>query len=86
MNVITLKLPESLDAALLAASKQRGLSKSAVVREALELSLGLHQSRSGSAARWAAHWRGRLASPSKSSRGATEDDARLAHLLAKHLR
>lgn len=87
MNVITLKLPESLDAALLAASKQRGLSKSAVVREALEQSLGLHQTRAGGAARWAAEWRGRLATQAKGPRRAIEDDeGRLAHLLAKHLR
>lgn len=87
MNVITLKLPESLDAALLAASKQRGLSKSAVVREALEQSLGLHQTRAGGAERWAAEWHGRLATQAKGPRRAIEDDeGRLAHLLAKHLR
>lgn len=86
MNVVTLKLPEELDAALRAASEQRGLSKSAVVREALERSLGLHEKRAGGAARWAAQWRGRLSVPAKNSRGSTEDDARLAHLLAKHLR
>lgn len=86
MNIITLKLPEDLEAALRAASKQRGLSKSAVVREALQQSLGLHEKRAGSAARWAAQWRGRLSVPAKGSRGSTEDDARLAYLLAKHLR
>ena len=87
MNVVTLKIPEDLDAALRAASKQRGLSKSAVVREALELSLGLHEKRTAGAARWATQWRGRLSAPAKGARGASEDaDARLAHLLAKHLR
>lgn len=86
MNVITLKLPEYLDAALRAASEQRGLSKSAVVREALEQSLGLHEKRAGGAARWAAQWRGRLSVPAKGSSGPTDDDARLADLLAKHLR
>jgi len=39
MNVITLKLPAALHAALKEVSRQRGLSKSAVVREALEQSL-----------------------------------------------
>lgn len=86
MNVITLKLPERLHEALLAASKQRGLSKSAVVREAIEQLLGLHESRAGGAARWASQWRGRLAMTAKGSRGPPADDARLAHLLAKHLR
>lgn len=86
MNIITLKLPESLHAALLAASKQRRLSKSAVVREALEQSLGLHESRAGGAARWVSQWRGRLAVPARGVRDLSEDDARLAHLLAKHLR
>lgn len=87
MNVITLKLPESLDAALLEASRQRGLSKSALVREALEQALGLHEARAGGAARWAAQWRGRLAAaPADTLREPSEDDARLAHLLAKHLR
>ena len=54
---------------------------------ALEQSLGLHQTRAGGAARWAAEWRGRLATQAKGPRRAIEDDeGRLAHLLAKHLR
>ena len=36
MNVITLKLPDDLNTALKEVSRKRGLSKSAVVREALE--------------------------------------------------
>lgn len=87
MNVITLKVPEDLDAALRAVSRQRGVSKSAVVRAALEQALELHEARAASAARWAAQWRGRLAMPAEAgSPGSTGDDARLAHLLAKHLR
>lgn len=86
MNIITLKVPEDLDAALRAASRQRGLSKSAIVREALEQALGLHEERAGGAGRWAAQWRGRLTLPAKVSRGPAKDDARLAHLLSKHLR
>ena len=39
MNAITLKLPDDLNAALKEVSRKRGLSKSAVVREALEQSL-----------------------------------------------
>jgi predicted DNA-binding protein len=39
MNITTLTIPEELDAALLAASRARGLSKSALVRDAIEQSL-----------------------------------------------
>ena len=39
MNVITRKLPDDLNAALKEVSRKHGLSKSAVVREALEQSL-----------------------------------------------
>ena len=39
MNVITLKLPDDLNAALNEVSRKRGLSKSAVDREALQQSL-----------------------------------------------
>ena len=88
MNVLTLKIPEELDAALQAASRTRGLSKSAVVREALEQSLGRQADRAGTAERWVAQWRGRLSAPPK-GRGkgkARPQDERLAHILAKHLR
>ena len=79
MNVITLKLPDDLHAALKAVSARRNLSKSAVVREALEKSL-LEQGEDAAAAeRWVAQWRGRFESLPKT------DDPRLAHLLAKHL-
>ena len=103
MNVLTLKIPEDLAAALPAASRVRGLSKSAVVREALEQSLARHAQQAGTAERWVAQWRGRLsalpasrASKRKATaagglRGqsvaqAAGRDARLSHLLAKHLR
>jgi predicted transcriptional regulator len=85
MNVLTLKIPEELDAALLAASRARGLSKSAVVREALEESLGRHAEGAATAERWLAHWRGRL-TLSRATQTNRQTDARLAHLLAKHLR
>jgi len=89
MNVLTLKIPEELDAALQAASRARGLSKSAVVREALEQSLGRQTDQAGTAERWVAQWRGRLsASPPTGERKgkAKPQDERLAHILAKHLR
>jgi predicted transcriptional regulator len=89
MNVLTLKIPDDLDAALQAASRARGLSKSAMVRQALEQSLNRQAEQAGAAERWVAQWRGRLsASPAarrgKAAKVVSED--RLAHLLAKHVR
>ena len=84
MNVISLKLPDDLNAALGEVSRQRGLSKSAVVREALEHLLLAHGEAGGAAQRWVAHWQGRLTLPPADEAVAT--DPRLAHLLAKHLR
>lgn len=86
MNVLTLKVPDELAATLHAASRARGLSKSAVVREALEQSLGRQEEQAGAAERWLSQWRGRLSplpAPS-AARGGPQDD-RLAHILAKHL-
>ena len=84
MNIISLKLPDDLNAALKEVSRKRGLSKSAVVREALEQSLLAQGVAAGAAERWVAQWQGRLELPEASDAEAT--DPRLAHLLAKHLR
>ena len=84
MNVITLKLPDDLNAALKEVSRKRGLSKSAVVREALAQSLLAQGVAAGAAERWVTQWQGRLKLPDASDVEAT--DARLAHLLAKHVR
>ena len=84
MNVITLKLPENLNAALNEVSRKRGLSKSAVVREALEQSLLAQGVVASAAERWVLQWQGRLALPEASDVELT--DPRLAHLLAKHVR
>ncbi len=88
MNVLTLKIPEELDAALQAASRERGLSKSAVVREAIEHALGRQADVAGTAERWLAQWRGRMLAPPTAGKAtkAKLPDERLAHLLAKHLR
>lgn len=87
MNVLSLKIPEELDAALQAARRSRGLSKSAVVREALEQSLGRQADQAGMAERWVAQWRGQLSAPTPNRKGtAKPQDERLAHILAKHLR
>ena len=84
MHVLTLKIPDDLNAALQEASAKRGLSKSAVVREALEQSLLAHGVAAGAAERWVTQWQGRLKLPSIG--GAQVTDARLEHLLSKHVR
>ena len=84
MHVISLKLPDDLHTALIEASRQRGLSKSAVVREALAQSLLAQGIAASAAQQWVAQWQGLLKLPSASAADAT--DARLAHLLAKHVR
>ncbi len=84
MNVITLKLPDDLNAALIEVSRKRGLSKSAVVREALEQSLRAQGVAASAAERWVAQWQGRLKLPEAAEVEAS--DPRLSHLLAKHLR
>ena len=84
MNVITLKLPDDLNAALKEVSRKRGLSKSAVVREALEQSLLAQGVAAGAAERWVTQWQGRLKLPD--ARDVEATDPRLAHLLAKHVR
>ena len=96
MNVLTLKIPDDLAAAMQASSHQRGLSKSAVVREALEASLMRHAHGLAAAERWLTQWRGQLAKPPRTSAGATTArpakpgkaavDPRLAHLMSKHAR
>ena len=93
MNVLTLKIPDDLAAALQASSHQRGLSKSAVVRETLEASLMRHAHGVAAAERWLTQWRGQLAKPPRTSAGATTAkpgkaavDPRLAHLMSKHVR
>lgn len=84
MNAITLKLPDNLHAALKEVSRKRGLSKSAVVREALERSLLTEGTAAGAAERWVAQWRGSLKLPAVND--AEGNDVRLAHLLSKHVR
>ena len=83
MNVITLKLPDDLNAALNEVSRKRGLSKSAVVREALEQSLLAQGVVAGLAERWVQQWQGSLKLPEASA--VEPADPRLAHLLAKHV-
>ena len=84
MNVITFKLPDDLNAALNEVSRKRGLSKSAVVREALHQSLLMQGVAASAAERWVTQWQGSLRLPAASD--APANDPRLAHLLSKHVR
>ena len=82
MNTLTLKIPQSLDEALQAASAKRHMSKSAVVRDALERSLADELKQTSPAAGWVERWRGMMTSPKL----AKPKDDRVTHILAKHLR
>ncbi len=82
MNTLTLKIPQSLDDALQAASAKRQISKSAVVRDALERTLAQELKQTSPAAAWVNRWRGAMST----SKSIQPKDERLAHILAKHLR
>jgi predicted transcriptional regulator len=81
MNTLTLKIPQSLDEALQLASARRQMSKSAVVREALEKTLASELTQVSPSAAWVSKWRGALGS----TQNANKSDDRLAHLLQKHM-
>ncbi len=70
--------------ALTEVSRKRGLSKSAVVREALERSLLAQGVAAGAAERWVARWQGCLKLPGAKDVDSNSD--RLTHLLEKHHR
>jgi Arc/MetJ-type ribon-helix-helix transcriptional regulator len=82
MATITLKIPDEMNAALEALSARRHVSKSAVVRAALEETLARETETANAAAHWVETWRGRL----RGKEEARADDDRLKHLLSKHLR
>ena len=84
MKVITLKRPDKLNDVLNEVSRKRGLSKSAVVREALEQSLLKQDVVDSAPEPWVVQWQGSLKLPEASAVEAA--DPRLAHLLAKHVR
>ncbi len=63
MKTISLKVPEPLDLELVAASRRRGISKSALCREALEAWLKTHRDEKGSALAAAADLAGALSGP-----------------------
>jgi len=82
MNTLTLKIPEALDAALQRASARRQMSKSAIVRKALEQILADELKQSTPAAHWVDRWRGALSHAASNMSG----DEHVAHILQKHLR
>lgn len=78
MTTLTLKIPESLDAASQMASARRHISKSTVVREN---ALAEELRQKAPAVNWVERWRGVL-----SGKESTADaDERVAHILNKHL-
>ncbi len=85
MNTLTLKIPDALDTALQLASARRHMTKSAVVREALEQVLAEELKQTTPAANWLGQWRGALTGKAGEQADAA-DDARVAHILKKHLR
>lgn len=86
MQVLTLKIPDDLAAALQAASRARGVSKSALVRDALMHALPRVPQDASAAQSWLDRWRGRLSAETVADRAAGFHDPRLAHILDKHLR
>ncbi len=82
MNTLTLKIPDALDLALQRASARRQMTKSAVVREALEKVLADELKQTTPAANWVSRWRGALSAQPASPVA----DERVAHILHKHLR
>ena len=83
MNTLTLKIPQALDDALQMASARRQISKSAVVRDALERTLTNELMQLGPATAWLDRWRGAVPMPSTLD---LENNSRVAHILGKHAR
>ncbi|HYE37539.1 hypothetical protein [Methylocaldum sp.] len=81
MSTLTLEIPEELDAALRAASARRRVHPSTLVREVLEKALASEAEQPAAASQWLSRWRGSLRDMPEA-----DDEARLAHLLKKHLR
>ena len=81
MAQLTFEIADELDAALIDASQRRHKPKTEVARELLEQVL-LHSPKAGAAQSWLTNWRSCMQEESLDDLG----EARLAHLLEKHLR
>jgi predicted transcriptional regulator len=82
MHTLTLKIPDELDTALRTASAKRQVGKSEFVRQALGEALKAELRETEAASRWLERWSNRLAPMEENTLG----DARLEHLLQKHLK
>ena len=80
MTQLTLEIADELEAALVNVSRRRHKPKTEVARELLEQVL-LHRPSAGAARNWLSNWRGSVQEESPDDL----DDARLSHLLDKHL-
>ncbi len=85
MNTLTLKIPQSLNDALDLASARRQMSKSAVVREALEKTLEADLHQASASAQWVKKWGTDMGKLKGISATGVRGDDRLAHLLKKHV-
>ncbi len=81
MAQLTLEIADDLNAVLTEASQRRHRPKSEIARELLEQVL-LHRPTAGAAQHWLSNWRGSLREKPQDEL----EDARLAHLIGKHLR
>lgn len=82
MATITLKVPDAVNVLLESESARRQISKSALVREAIERTLLLRPQRESAARRWLQRWSGALVG----AESLVADDSRLEAILAKHLK
>jgi predicted transcriptional regulator len=81
MATITLKLPDEVNETLDHESSRRGVSKSALVREAIEMAFLNASRKQAAASQWLAEWRGTLKDVVPDP-----DDERLQHLYRKHVK
>ena len=77
-------MPDDVHTVLNEVGRQRGLSKSAAIRDALELSPRTQRAAAGAAERWVAQWQGKLELPDR--HGLEASNPRLSHLSAQHVR
>ena len=85
MIILTLKIPQSLNDALQLSSARRQMSKSAVVREALEKTLEADLHQASASAQWVKKWSGAIGNNQGASTADQLGADRLAHLLKKHI-